>query len=230
MRRLGASAAQCSDFRSIGGVSAVVWRLTTAAIAAVLVIYGATCPLRRPAIVPDALPSRRWVAIACLSLVVIAALVGNVIGVPCRPAASPLRWARISGGNPTWSMTRRVSAPCGCSSNRTIEYSPSGHRETRHAWTMRRPGTSSMLRPVMIPPKQENAPPARGIDLGGRPAGEFAEAPAVEQRRVDPVGTRLDGDLLPYRIRHRHSLRVGGRPRRAYKRWPQKMINIIFCA
>jgi hypothetical protein len=90
MRRLGASAAQCSDFRSIGGVSAVVWRLTTAAIAAVLVIYGATCPLRRPAIVPDALPSRRWVAIACLSLVVIAALVGNVIGVPCRPNPAPI--------------------------------------------------------------------------------------------------------------------------------------------
>ena len=68
----------------------LVWRLTSGAIAAVLIVYGATYRMRRRAIMPDALPSRRWIAIACVSLAVIAALVGNVFGVPYRPNPAPV--------------------------------------------------------------------------------------------------------------------------------------------
>jgi hypothetical protein len=68
----------------------MVWRLESAATAAVLIAYGATYPMRRRAIVPDALPSRRWIAIACVSLVVIAGLIGNVVGVPYPPNPAPI--------------------------------------------------------------------------------------------------------------------------------------------
>jgi hypothetical protein len=68
----------------------MVWRLASAAIAAVLIVYGATYPMRRRAIVSEALPSRRWIAIACVSLAVIAALIGNVLGVPYPPNPAPI--------------------------------------------------------------------------------------------------------------------------------------------
>jgi hypothetical protein len=55
----------------------LVWRLSSIAIAAILIAYGATYPVRRRRIVPDGLPSRRWIAIGCVSLVVVAALIGN---------------------------------------------------------------------------------------------------------------------------------------------------------
>jgi len=71
----------------------LVWRLSSAAIAAVLVAYGTTYPMRRRAIVPDGLPSRRWIAIACVSLAVVALLVGNVVGVPYRPNPAPVALA-----------------------------------------------------------------------------------------------------------------------------------------
>jgi hypothetical protein len=68
----------------------LVWRLSSIAIAAILIAYGATYPVRRRRIVPDGLPSRRWIAIGCVSLVVVAALIGNAFGVPYRPNPAPV--------------------------------------------------------------------------------------------------------------------------------------------
>jgi hypothetical protein len=78
--------------------TAAVWRISSAAIAAVLIVYGATYRMRRQAVVQDTLPSRRWVAIACVSVAVIAGLVCNVIGIPYRPNPAPVAIAA------TWTL------------------------------------------------------------------------------------------------------------------------------
>jgi len=66
------------------------WRIASAAIAAVLIAYGATYRARRRKVLSDALPTRRWTAIAGLSLAVIAALICNVLGVPYPPNPGPI--------------------------------------------------------------------------------------------------------------------------------------------
>ena len=82
-----------------GVPAAAVWRISSAAIAAVLIAYGATYRMRRRAIVQDKLPSRRWIAIACLSVMVIAGLACNIIGIPYRPNPAPVAIAA------TWTLT-----------------------------------------------------------------------------------------------------------------------------
>lgn len=74
------------------------WRVASAAIAAVLIAYGATYRARRRKIVSDALPARRWIAIAALSLAVVAGLVGNAVGVPYPPNPGPIAVAA------TWTL------------------------------------------------------------------------------------------------------------------------------
>jgi hypothetical protein len=70
--------------------AAAAWRVASAIVAAVLIAYGATYPVRRRRITQEALPSRRWIAIACVSLAVIAGLACNVAGFPYRPNAGPV--------------------------------------------------------------------------------------------------------------------------------------------
>ena len=76
-----------------------VWRISSGAIAAVLIVYGATYRMRRRAIVQESLPSRRWIAIACVSAAVIVGLVCNVVGIPYQPNPAPVAVAA------TWTLT-----------------------------------------------------------------------------------------------------------------------------
>jgi hypothetical protein len=77
---------------------ATVWRASSAAIAVVMIGYGATYPKRRRAMVKEPLPSRRWLAIVVISALVIAGLVGNAIGVPHEPGIAPVAVAA------TWTL------------------------------------------------------------------------------------------------------------------------------
>ena len=81
-----------------GVPAAAAWRIASAVIAFVLIAYGASYPMRRRRITREALPSRRWFAIACVSLAVIAALAGNVVGFPYRPNPGPIAVAA------TWTL------------------------------------------------------------------------------------------------------------------------------
>jgi hypothetical protein len=78
--------------------AAAAWRVSSAVVALVLIAYGATYPMRRRRITQDALPSRRWIAIAGVSVAVIAALACNVIGFPYRPNPGPIAVAA------TWTL------------------------------------------------------------------------------------------------------------------------------
>jgi hypothetical protein len=61
-------------------------RLGSAIIAAVMLAYGVTYAARRRAMMAEPLPRGRWVPIAAISTLVIAALIGNAIGIPREPA------------------------------------------------------------------------------------------------------------------------------------------------
>ena len=76
----------------------VAWRIASAAIAAVLIAYGATYRARRRKIVGDAPPARRWMAIAGVSLAVIAALICNALGRPYPPGPGAIAVAA------TWTL------------------------------------------------------------------------------------------------------------------------------
>jgi len=75
-----------------------VWRISSAAIALVLIAYGVTYPRRRRAIVKDTLPARRWVAITFASAAVIAGLIGNAVGFPYPSGPAPVAIAA------TWTL------------------------------------------------------------------------------------------------------------------------------
>jgi len=68
----------------------VVWRVSSAIIAVALVAYGATYAKRRRRITAGPLPRARWLPIVAVSMVVIIALIGNVIGIPRAPAVGPI--------------------------------------------------------------------------------------------------------------------------------------------
>jgi hypothetical protein len=77
---------------------ATVWRVSSGIIALVMIGYGATYPMRRRRMMPDALPTRRWVAIVIVSVLVIAALLANAAGIPREPGAGPVALAA------TWTL------------------------------------------------------------------------------------------------------------------------------
>lgn len=67
-----------------------VWRVSSAIIVMVLVGYGATYPMRRAAVVAEPLPRARWLPIVAVSMLVVVALIGNVVGFPYRPTVGPI--------------------------------------------------------------------------------------------------------------------------------------------
>jgi hypothetical protein len=75
-----------------------VWRVSSAIIAVVLLCYGAAYPARREAYVAERVPRGRWVPIVAPSTLVIAALIGNALGVPFAPAIGPVAIAA------TWTL------------------------------------------------------------------------------------------------------------------------------
>ena len=68
----------------------LVWRTSSAVIALVMIVYGATYPKRRRSIVTEAAPPRRWLVIVVGSTLVIVSLLGNVIGVSYEPGIAPV--------------------------------------------------------------------------------------------------------------------------------------------
>lgn len=70
----------------------VVWRTSSAAIALVMIVYGATYPKRRRLIATEPAPPRRWLLIVIVvgSTLVIAGLLGNAIGVSYEPGIAPV--------------------------------------------------------------------------------------------------------------------------------------------
>jgi hypothetical protein len=77
---------------------ATVWRTSSAAVAVVMVSYGATYPMRRGAIVAGHVPRKRWMPIITISTFVIIALIGNAVGFPYSPAVGPVAVAA------TWTL------------------------------------------------------------------------------------------------------------------------------
>lgn len=77
---------------------ATVWRISSAVIAVVWFIYGATYPRRRRAIVSDPLPLKRWLPIAIVSALATVALLGNMAGFPFQPGIAPVAFAA------TWTL------------------------------------------------------------------------------------------------------------------------------
>jgi hypothetical protein len=75
-----------------------VWRISSAVIATLLLGYGATYPMRRSVIVAGPVPRARWVPIVAVSMVLIAALIGNAIGFPYQPTVGPIAVAA------TWTL------------------------------------------------------------------------------------------------------------------------------
>jgi hypothetical protein len=76
----------------------MVWRLSSALIAAVMLAYGVTYPNRRRSVVDEPLPLQRWVAIVIVSGLIIASLVANAIGLPYKPGVAPVAVAA------TWTL------------------------------------------------------------------------------------------------------------------------------
>jgi hypothetical protein len=68
----------------------VIWRTSSAVIAMVMIVYGATYPRRRRSIVTEPAPPRRWWPIVVGSTLVIAGLLGNAIGVWYEPGIAPI--------------------------------------------------------------------------------------------------------------------------------------------
>ena len=81
-----------------GLAETTVWRVSSAIIAAVLICFGATYPMRRAAITGGSLPSTRWMPIVSVSMLVVVALVSNAAGFPYRPTIGPIAVAA------TWSL------------------------------------------------------------------------------------------------------------------------------
>ena len=81
-----------------GLTETTVWRVSSAIIAAVLLCFGATYPMRRAAITAGSLPSTRWMPIVSVSMLVVVALVSNAAGFPYRPTIGPIAVAA------TWSL------------------------------------------------------------------------------------------------------------------------------
>jgi hypothetical protein len=69
---------------------ATTWRAASAIIAIAMIFYGATYPVRRQAVMAGSVPTARWLPIVAVSLLVIAALIGNAAGIPREPAAGPV--------------------------------------------------------------------------------------------------------------------------------------------
>src|SRR5262249_31388608 len=89
-----ATFAMLAPFIALWGLShETVWRISSAIIAVVMIGYGVTYPTRRRRIMAEQLPARRWVAIAIVSLLVIAALALTAAGWPYAPAAGPVALA-----------------------------------------------------------------------------------------------------------------------------------------
>ena len=76
----------------------IVWRVSSAIIAVVLLCYGATYPMRRGAVISGPIPRARWMPIAAVSVLIIIALVSNAVGFPYRPNVGPVAVAA------TWSL------------------------------------------------------------------------------------------------------------------------------
>ena len=68
---------------------ATVWR-TASVIAIAMIAYGATYGMRRRAMMSEPLPPGRWLPIVAMSILVVAALIGNAIGIPREPAIGPV--------------------------------------------------------------------------------------------------------------------------------------------
>jgi len=67
-----------------------VWRTASVIIAIVMIAYGATYGVRRRAMMSEPLPPGRWLPIVAMSILVVAALIGNAIGIPREPAIGPV--------------------------------------------------------------------------------------------------------------------------------------------
>lgn len=84
---------------AVCGLSATrVWRISSVIIAIVLLCYGATYPRRRKAVMAGPLPPVRWVPIVAVSILVVAALIGNAVAFPYQPTVGPVAAAA------TWTL------------------------------------------------------------------------------------------------------------------------------
>jgi len=73
-----------------GLAESTVWRVASAIIAIVIIAYGATYRMRRRAMMSEPLPLGRWLPIVAISILVVAALIGNAVGIPREPAIGPV--------------------------------------------------------------------------------------------------------------------------------------------
>jgi hypothetical protein len=69
---------------------ATVWRAASVVIATVMITYGATYRARRRAMMSEPLPPGRWLPIVAISILVVAALIANALGIPREPAIGPI--------------------------------------------------------------------------------------------------------------------------------------------
>jgi hypothetical protein len=67
-----------------------VWRAASAIIAIVMIAYGATYRMRRRAMMSESLRPGRWLPIVAISILVVAALIGNAVGILHEPAIGPV--------------------------------------------------------------------------------------------------------------------------------------------
>lgn len=75
----------------VGGTTVeTACRASSVIIAIVMMTYGATYAARRRSMMTDPLPAMRWVPILIVSLLVIAALISNAVGIPYPPATGPI--------------------------------------------------------------------------------------------------------------------------------------------
>lgn len=68
----------------------VVWRVSSAVIAAVIVAYCVAYPRRRRLMAVEPLPLRRWLPIVVVSMLVVVGVLCNAAGKPFEPGIAPI--------------------------------------------------------------------------------------------------------------------------------------------
>ena len=76
----------------------MVWRVSSAITATVLLCFGTTYPMRRAALTAGPVPRARWIPLASVSTLVVITLVSNAAGFPYRPTIGPIAVAA------TWTL------------------------------------------------------------------------------------------------------------------------------
>lgn len=76
----------------------MVWRVSSAIIATVLLCFHVTYPMRRAVLTAGPVPRARWMPIVAVSTLVVVALVSNAAGFPYHPTIGPIAVAA------TWTL------------------------------------------------------------------------------------------------------------------------------